>query len=60
MKTVNPHTIPVTELITELGSDIKQGLNSLDAAKRIEKYGSNSIQTDKGKHHIKIVLSQFN
>lgn len=60
MKTVNPHTIPVTELITELGSDIKQGLNSLDAAKRIEKYGSNSIQSDKGKHPLKIVLSQFN
>lgn len=60
MKTVNPHTIPVTELITELGSDKEKGLNALEATNRIEKYGSNSIQSDKGKHPLKIVLSQFN
>lgn len=60
MKTRSNHTISVSELITELGSDIKQGLNSLDAAKRIKKYGSNSILSDKGKHPLKIVLSQFN
>ena len=60
MKTINAHTISVSELITELGSDIKQGLNSLDAAKRIKKYGSNSILSDKGKHPLKILLSQFN
>lgn len=60
MKTVYAHTIPVTELITEFGSDINKGLNSLEAAKRIGKYGSNTIQSDKGKHPLKIFFSQFN
>lgn len=60
MKTVSAHTIPVTKLITELGSDREKGLNSLEAANRISQYGRNTIQSDKGKHPLKIVLSQFN
>lgn len=60
MKTVNAHTIPVTELISELGSDKEKGLNSIEAASRLKKYGSNSIQSAQGKHPLKIVLSQFN
>lgn len=60
MKIVNAHTIPVTELISELGSDKEKGLNSIEAASRLKKYGSNSIQSAQGKHPLKIVLSQFN
>lgn len=60
MKTANNYTIPVTKLITELGSDREKGLNSLEATNRISQYGKNTIQSDKGKHPLKIVLSQFN
>jgi P-type Ca2+ transporter type 2C len=60
MKTKNTYAVPVTKLITELGSDGEKGLNSPEAAKRIEKYGSNAIQSDKGKHPLKIFLLQFN
>lgn len=60
MKTANNYTIPLTKLITELGSDREKGLNSLEATNRISQYGRNTIQSDKGKHPLKIVLSQFN
>lgn len=60
MKTANNYTIPVTKLITELGSDREKGLTALEATNRISQYGRNTIQSDKGKHPLKIVLSQFN
>jgi Ca2+-transporting ATPase len=60
MKTANNYTIPLTKLITELDSDRVNGLTSLEATNRISRYGSNTIQSDKGKHPLKIVLSQFN
>ncbi len=60
METANNYTIPLTKLITELGSDREKGLNSLEATNRISQYGRNTIQSDKGKHPLKIVLSQFN
>ena len=60
MKTANNYTIPVTKLISEFGSDGVNGLASLEAANRISQYGRNTIQSDKGKHPLKIVLSQFN
>ncbi|MFA7379126.1 MAG: HAD-IC family P-type ATPase, partial [Bacteroidia bacterium] len=60
MNTINAHTISVSELIFQLDSDKEKGLNALEATNRIEKYGSNTIQSDKGKHPLKILLSQFN
>lgn len=60
MKTANNYTTPLTKLITELDSDRVNGLTSLEATNRISRYGSNTIQSDKGKHPLKIVLSQFN
>jgi Ca2+-transporting ATPase len=60
MKTANNYTIPLTKFITELDSDRVNGLTSLEATNRISRYGSNTIQSDKGKHPLKIVLSQFN
>ncbi len=59
METANNYTIPLTKLITELDSDRVNGLTSLEATNRISRYGSNTIQSDKGKHPLKIVLSQF-
>lgn len=54
------HSIPINKLIAEFESNAEKGLNASEAAKRIEKYGRNTIQSDKGKHPLKIILSQFN
>lgn len=56
----NPHTIPLPKLIVEFESDAEKGLNSEVAEMRLKKYGSNIIQTGKGKQPLKIFLSQFN
>jgi len=56
----NPHTIPLPKLIVEFESDAEKGLNSEVAEMRLKKYGSNIIQTGKGKHPLKIFLAQFN
>jgi P-type Ca2+ transporter type 2C len=60
MKIERPYNIPLSELIAEFESDVGKGLNSSEAVNRIEKYGNNTIQSDKGKHPFKILLSQFN
>lgn len=56
----SPYSVPVTQLIAEFGSDSEKGLNSFEAINRIEKYGRNTIQSEKGKHPLKIFLDQFN
>lgn len=53
------HTIPIDTLITDLSSDKNKGLTADEAVKRIEKYGTNTIQSDKGKHPLKIFIEQF-
>jgi Ca2+-transporting ATPase len=60
MKIERPYNIPINELIAEFESDAVKGLCSSEAANRIQKYGSNVIQSDKGKHPLKILLTQFN
>lgn len=60
MKTERPYNIPIIELIEKLESDAEKGLNITEATSRIEKYGSNTIQSEKGKYPLKILLSQFN
>ena len=60
MKTISNYTIPIMKLITEFGSDKEKGLSLVEATNRIEKFGSNIIQSDKGKHPLKLVLSQIN
>lgn len=55
-----PHSVPVSQLITEFGSDAEKGLSFSKAVGFIEKYGRNSIHSEKGKHPVKIFLSQFN
>ena len=59
MKMERPYNIPINELIAEFESDAGKGLNTTEATSRIEKYGNNTIQSEKGKHPLKILLSQF-
>lgn len=55
-----PHNIPISKILAEFGSDAKKGLTTSEAARQIEKYGRNTIQSDKGKQPFKIFLLQFN
>ena len=56
----NSYNISLNQLIAEFESNAGKGLSASEAAKRIEKYGSNTIQSGQGKHPLKIFLSQFN
>jgi len=53
-------TIPINQFITQLASDKENGLLSDEATKRLQKFGSNVIQADKGKSPLRILLEQFN
>ena len=53
-------TIPINQFITQLASDKENGLLSDEAIKRLQKFGSNVIQADKGKSPLRILLEQFN
>lgn len=56
----NSFSNPINIIIDEFSSNAVSGLSTFEVARRIEKYGSNTIQSDKGKHPLKIFLSQFN
>lgn len=56
----NTFSASLIQLIAEFNSDSAKGLTALEATNRISQYGRNTIQSDKGKHPLKIVLSQFN
>ncbi len=60
METKHIHTIPINQFITQLASDKENGLLSDEATKRLQKFGSNVIQADKGKSPLRILLEQFN
>jgi len=60
METKHIHTIPINQFITQLASDKDNGLLSDEATKRLQKFGSNVIQADKGKSPVRILLEQFN
>lgn len=42
-----------------LGSDLKQGLTSAEAARRLEEYGYNQLQEAPGRSPLKVFLDQF-
>lgn len=56
----NPHNTPLDQLIAVFESHAGKGLDASEAAKRIEKYGNNIIQSGRGKHPLNIFLAQFN
>jgi len=55
-----PHAQPLARLLAQLESDSDAGLNALEAKRRLEQWGSNSLP----EHHVKPawlrLLSQFN
>lgn len=59
MKTLNTHSVPLIHLFAELNSDMEKGLSNMEATNRLTEFGSNIIQSEKGKHPLKILLAQF-
>jgi len=55
----NPHSIPLKELVTELGSNPKEGLSHTEARIRIQKYGPNKIENAPPKSVWLILFNQF-
>ncbi|HEX6640327.1 MAG TPA: cation-transporting P-type ATPase [Thermoanaerobaculia bacterium] len=39
---------PIGEVLSEVASNPKTGLSAAEAAKRLEKYGRNELQAEKG------------
>lgn len=59
MAIIQKHTTPIHQLVAELNSDIEKGLSDTEAANRLTVFGSNIIQSEKGKHPLKMLLAQF-
>jgi Ca2+-transporting ATPase len=59
MEVNQKHTIPINQLITELNSEKEKGISAVEATQRLQKFGGNIIQSEKGKHPLKILLAQF-
>jgi Na+-exporting ATPase len=53
------HSLPFDNVIQELGTNPEDGLTSGEARLRIEKYGENILQGDKGVSFAKIVIRQI-
>ncbi|MGB9862188.1 MAG: calcium-transporting P-type ATPase, PMR1-type [Candidatus Saccharicenans sp.] len=47
------------EVASSLGSDLKQGLNSEEAKRRLKDYGYNQLQEAPGRSPLKVFLDQF-
>ncbi|HNA42377.1 MAG TPA: HAD-IC family P-type ATPase, partial [Saprospiraceae bacterium] len=60
MKTIQQHTVPVTQLAAELDSDLKLGLSHAEALKRLQTNGPNIIQTKRKENLFHLLLTQFN
>ncbi|GIV26416.1 MAG: ATPase [Bacteroidia bacterium] len=54
------YTKPINELLVELRSDLNKGLSNIEVQKRLNEFGRNIIQSERGKHPLKILLAQFN
>ena len=57
---MNKHSIPLHKLIAELKSNVEAGLSTLEVVNRLKEFGGNIIQSEKGKHPLKILFAQFN
>ncbi|KAL9600005.1 MAG: hypothetical protein Q9219_003474 [cf. Caloplaca sp. 3 TL-2023] len=53
------HTLPYDQVADELGADRKQGLNDVEAKKRIDQYGRNDLQGGGGVQPAKILVRQI-
>lgn len=59
METKQQFTKPINELLVELRSDMNKGLSNTEAKQRLTEFGGNIIQSEKGKHPLKILWAQF-
>jgi Ca2+-transporting ATPase len=53
------HALTLQEAAAELGSDLKEGLDSEDAQERLERYGPNALHEEEGLRIPKMILDQF-
>src|SRR3989337_2704044 len=54
------HVQTVSETVETLRSDPNEGLSEREAGERLEKYGQNSFEAEKGPSSLRIFLEQFN
>ena len=54
------HLQEVDETIKTLGADPNQGLSEKEAQERLEKYGKNAFEAERGPSALRIFLEQFN
>lgn len=53
------YTLSPEQVLTELKTDPKQGLSTIEAKKRLTQYGYNQLESKKGKSFIQKFFSQF-
>ena len=53
------HKMSVTDAIKHLQTDLKKGLTSAEAEKRLEKYGPNELEAEEDKSLWESILEQF-
>lgn len=53
------HSLTFQDVINQLGTNSDDGLTSGDAHQRLEKYGENMLEGDKGVSFAKIVIRQI-
>ena len=60
MENIKKETLSINDTIKNYDTDIKRGLSSIEAKKRLEKYGKNELKEKKKKTWIQIFFSQLN
>lgn len=58
-QTTTWHTLDCETLIKDLGSNIEQGLSTIDAQKKLAEYGENRLTPRRSKSPLRLFLSQF-
>ncbi|MCK9420549.1 MAG: cation-translocating P-type ATPase [Nitrospirae bacterium] len=59
MERMHWHAMEAIQVITELGSDIHQGLKSQEVSERLVLYGANELRKEKGISPLTLFLNQF-
>ena len=59
MSTKNPWQIPVDQLAQEWSVDLKSGLTTAEARRRLDQYGRNQLEEQKGEGPFRMFLRQF-
>lgn len=59
LQALRAHTLEVQELASELQTNLQTGLSSSEAAKRLQEFGKNVLDTTKGPSAWALLLAQF-